>query len=122
MLVVFLFFIFLLILIFGGFILKIVVDSINRKGELGINLRSLICPRCGVKAELLRAPNLISGASWGGGACSNCGCQMNKWGTETGNFFDPRKIPYQLEHSKTNSFQTFDENGKTPLERVFDEK
>ncbi len=119
MLVVFLFFVFLAFLFVGGFALKIIVDSINRKGELGINLRSLTCPRCRVKAELFRTPNLINKATWNDGACSNCGCEMDKWGNEIA---DNEQIPHQLESTKTNPYLTFDEQGKTPLERVFDEK
>ncbi len=119
MLVVFLFFFFLFALFIGGFALKIVIDSINRKGELGVNLRPLICPRCGTKTELFRTPDLLTEATWNGGACSNCGCEMDKWGNE---IVDNEKIPHQIEPSKTIPFTTFDEQGKTPLERVFDEK
>ncbi|MEP6904334.1 MAG: hypothetical protein ABJA66_21635 [Actinomycetota bacterium] len=121
MLVVFLFFVFLFALVIGGFVLKIVIDSINRKGELGVNLRPLICPRCGKKAVLFRTPNLINQAKWGGGACSNCGCEMDKWGNEISTDSDTVKIPLQIEQSKMNPISTFDEAGKTPLERVFEE-
>ncbi|HEY8561420.1 MAG TPA: hypothetical protein VIL74_13675 [Pyrinomonadaceae bacterium] len=119
MLVVFLFFFFLAFFLVGGFALKIIVDSVKRKGELGVNLRPVICPRCGVKAELFRTPDLISKPTWGGGACSNCGCEMDKWGNEIA---ENKEVPHQLEPSKTHPFTTFDEQGKTPLERVFDEK
>lgn len=119
MLVVFLFFVFLAFLFLGGFALKIIFDTIKRKGELGVNLRPVICPRCSVKAELFRTPNLIYKETWGGGACSNCGCEMDKWGNEIA---ENEKIPHQIEPSKTNPFTTFDEQGKTPLERVFEEK
>ena len=119
MLVVFLFFVFLAFLFLGGFALKIITDSIKRKGELGVNLRPVICPRCGVKAELFRTPDLINKATWGGGACSNCGCEMDKWGNEIA---EDKKVPHQIESSKQPPFTTFDEQGKTPLERVFDEK
>ena len=77
MLVVFLFFVFLFALVVGGFVLKIIIDSITRKGELGINLRPLICPKCGVKAVLFRASYSVKQASWDGGKCSNCGCEMD---------------------------------------------
>ena len=122
MLVVFLFFFFLFALFIGGFALKIVIDTINRKGELGVNLRPLICPRCSTKAELFRTPDLLKEATWNGGACSNCGCEMDKWGNEISTNIETEKIPRQLEQSKINPISTFDENGKTPLERVFDEK
>jgi hypothetical protein len=118
MLAVFSFFVFLTFLFLGGFALKIVIDSISRKGELGINLRSIICPRCGVKAELFRTPNLISKPTWGGGACSNCGCEMDKWGNE---IVANGKIPHRIEPIKIYPYTTFDERGKTPLERVFDD-
>ena len=120
MLVVLLFFIFLAVLLVGGFALKIIVDSVNRKGEMGINLRPLICPRCGVKTELFRTPHLINKATWDGGACSNCGCEMDKWGNKI--VADNEPNPHQIEASKTNPFTTFDEHGKTPLERVLEDE
>jgi hypothetical protein len=120
MLVVFLFFVFLAFLVVGGFALKIIVDSVKRKGEMGINLRPLVCPRCGVKAELFRTPDLINKATWGGGACSNCGCEMDKWGNEIVADEDP--IPRRIEASKIDAFTTFDEQGRTPLERVFEDE
>ncbi len=116
------FFFFLFALFIGEFALKIVVDTINRKGELGVNLRPLICPRCGTKAELFRTPDLLKEATSNGGACSNCGCEMDKWGNEIATNIETDKIPRQLEQSKLTPISTFDENGKTPLERVFDEK
>ncbi len=122
MLVVLLFFVFLTVLLIGGFVLKIVIDTINRKGELGVNVRPLICPRCGLKTELFRSPHLIKQASWGGGACSNCGCEMDKWGNQISAELEIHQHPKQLEQSKMYPIPTFDEDGKTPLERVFDEK
>jgi hypothetical protein len=122
MLVVFLFFVFLMVLFAGGFVLKIAIDTVRRKGELGVNLRPLVCPRCGKNTELFRSPHLINQASWGGGACSNCGCEMDKWGHRVASDDEREKIPAQLEHGKTNPIATFDKDGKTPLERVFDEK
>jgi hypothetical protein len=119
MLVVFLFFVFLAFLFLGGFALKIIIDTINRKGELGVNLRPIICPRCGVKAELFRTPDLINKATWGGGACSNCGCEMDKWGNEI--VAENEQIPRQIDSLKTDPYTTFDEQGKTPLERVFED-
>ena len=110
-----------MILLVGGFVTKIVIDTINRKGELGVNLRQLICPRCATKAELFRTPHLINQPTWGGGACSNCGCEMDKWGNEVSTDSDSEKLPLQIEQSKMNPISTFDKDGKTPLERVFEE-
>ena len=110
-----------MILMVGGFVTKIVIDTINRKGELGVNLRPLICPRCGTKTELFRTPHLIKQPTWGGGACSNCGCEMDKWGNEVTTDSDSEKLPLQIEQSKMNPISTFDKDGKTPLERVFEE-
>jgi hypothetical protein len=119
MLVVFLFFFFLFALLVGGLFLKILIDTINRKGELGVNLRPLVCPRCGTKTELFRTPDLLKEPTWNGGACSNCGCEMDKWGNEIST---TEKIPQQLEQPKIELINTFDEKGRTPIERVFDEK
>ncbi len=121
MLAVFLFFIFLLLLVIAAFALKIIFDSVNRKGELGVNLMPLICPRCGKKTELFRTSNLINKPSWGGGACSNCGCEMDKWGNEVPTVSETNTSPKSLEQSKTEPFIFYDSKGKTPVERIFDE-
>ena len=59
-----LFFILILVLLFafgiGAFIFNVITQSINRKGELGLNFRPLICPRCGEKAVLLSGAGIKS--------------------------------------------------------------
>ena len=120
-----LFFILILVLLFafgiGAFIFNVITQSINRKGELGINFRPLICPRCGEKAVLLRTPNLIKQAPWGGGACANCACEMDKWGNEISTRSEEEKLVKQLEQMKITPIPIYDQFGKTRLEKVFEE-
>lgn len=118
MLVVFLFFFLLFAVFIGTFVLEIVIETINRKGELGLNLRSVICPRCQTKTKLYRTYSTIK-STWNGGACLNCGCELDKWGNEVP---ADERIPQLLEKSKMRPIKTFDENGKTPLEKVLNQK
>ncbi len=122
--VTFLFVLFIVLLFLsaiGAFIGKIVKQSINRKGELGINFRDLICPYCNKKTVLQRPPTLEKQVPWGAGVCSNCGCEMNKWGNEISTLADDKKIAKQLEHMKISPIPPFDESGKTRLEKVFED-
>ena len=120
-----LFFMLILFLIFafgiGAFVFKVVTQSVNKNGDLGINFRQIFCPRCGEKAVLLRTPNLIQQAPWGGGACANCACQMDKWGNEISTFSESEKMAKQLEQMKITPISPYDEFGKTPLEKIFEE-
>ena len=63
-------------------LLKIVVESIKGKGNWGINANVPNCPDCDVKAPFVRTPTSIRQALWGGWTCSNCGCELDKWGKE----------------------------------------
>jgi len=121
LLLVILFLFFLTVLVVGGFGVKILIQTISRQGDLGINLRPVICPKCSEKATLLRPSNLNKQIPWGGGVCSNCGCGMDKWGHEISTISINREIPKLIEASKKGEISTYDKYGKTPLERVFDE-
>jgi hypothetical protein len=116
-----LFLVLLLASVIGALVFKIVTQSINRTGELGINLSRLHCPRCGEKAVLLRTPNLIKQAPWGGGACANCACEMDKWGNEISTLSEKEQFAKQLEQMKITPIPIYDEFGKTRLEKVFED-
>ena len=120
-----LFFILILVLLFvfaiAALIFKVVTQTVNRNGDLGVNFRQLYCPRCGEKAVLLRTSNLIKQAPWGGGACANCACQMDKWGNEISTLSESEKMARQLEQMKITPIPSFDQAGKTRLEKIFEE-
>jgi hypothetical protein len=69
-------------LIFG--LVVIAISTKSKKGKMGINTATVLCPKCGEKMPAVRAPRNLSQALWGGGTCLSCGCEMDKWGKETG--------------------------------------
>lgn len=60
----------------------VVVGTMNREGKMGINTSKVSCPKCGNSMPEIRTPKNIRQALWGGGTCSSCGCEMDKWGKE----------------------------------------
>jgi hypothetical protein len=68
--------------VLGFFLLLMIRDTIRRKGRWGINPNQVRCPRCGQEMPKIRVPVSLNQASWGGGTCAKCGCEMDKWGVE----------------------------------------
>jgi hypothetical protein len=60
----------------------LVVYGTVRKTDWGINLKPLRCPRCETKRPLVRVPQSLRQAMWGGGFCAACGAHFDKWGRE----------------------------------------
>lgn len=64
----------------------VVRDTARRSGRWGINLKPLVCPRCGTAPRgvgaVVRVPADGQQAMWGGRTCKACGCRMDKWGRE----------------------------------------
>jgi hypothetical protein len=60
----------------------IVISTMKRKGKMGINTSKVFCPKCGNPMPAVRRPKNLRQALWGGGSCSECGCEMDKWGKE----------------------------------------
>lgn len=53
-----------------------------KSGKLGINTRTVHCPRCGTKAPLVRKPANLRQALWGGWTCADSRCEFDKYGSE----------------------------------------
>jgi hypothetical protein len=53
-----------------------------RSGKLGINTKTVTCPRCGLKAPMIRMPANLRQALWGGWTCVQCHCEFDKYGRE----------------------------------------
>lgn len=73
-----------LILVFvllGGGLLVVLYGSIARN-RWGINTDRVSCPRCKRPLPLLRYPQSVRHALWGGGTCQTCGIEVDKWGRE----------------------------------------
>jgi predicted RNA-binding Zn-ribbon protein involved in translation (DUF1610 family) len=49
-------------------------------GKMGINLDKVDCPECGDTVPVIRKPENIRRALWGGWTCKKCGTEMNKYG------------------------------------------
>lgn len=54
------------------------------KNRWGLNLQPVNCPACGSPMPKVRQPESLKQALWGGGTCTQCGCEMDKWGRLSG--------------------------------------
>ena len=54
-----------------------------RTGKMGINIKTVHCLRCGLKAPMVRKPENVRQAMWGGWTCQKCSCEFDKYGNET---------------------------------------
>jgi len=70
--------------LFGVAFVFMVVQTLSRKGRMGINVQRVSCPRCQEKMPAARAPRNARQMLWGGWTCPRCGCEMDKWGKEIG--------------------------------------
>jgi hypothetical protein len=52
------------------------------KNKWGINLGAVSCPPCKTLFPMVRRPQSLSQAMWGGGTCGMCGTETDKWGRE----------------------------------------
>ena len=116
-------FLLIILLIFTGIsilLYKIVVDSVKGRNDWGVNLSLPNCPKCGKKVPAIRKPTSTRQAMWGGWTCSNCGCEMDKVGKEI-NTAENETAQKQIREAQVNFVEPFDEKGKTPVEKIFDE-
>lgn len=65
----------LLLVLVGYLLLKLWPKS----GKIGINTKTVTCPRCGLKAPIVRRPTNIKQALWGGWTCAQCKCEFDKY-------------------------------------------
>jgi hypothetical protein len=59
-----------------------VVRGTAVKNRCGINLKAVTCPNCQCTIPKLPSPESVREALWGG-PCTNCGCELDKWGRPT---------------------------------------
>ena len=71
-------------LVFGSMFIVTLVQTIQGKGDWGINLKGAACPQCGAKAPTFRMPKNARQALWGGWTCTACNIDMDKWGKREG--------------------------------------
>jgi len=61
---------------------RVVMRVWPSRGKWGINREPVTnCPRCGKPLPKVRMPRNRRQALWGGSTCSDCGCEMDKYGT-----------------------------------------
>lgn len=65
--------------VFVGLPVCVVITCILWK-KRAINLSPVRCPSCGCPMKSFRVPKNLRQALWGGGTCSSCGSEMDKWG------------------------------------------
>ena len=93
--------------------------SIRESSRFGLNFQIPNCPKCNQKLPPLRTPTSIQQSLWGGWTCFNCGCEIDKWGKEITTFKN-ENYQKQIQQNQTDFIKQFDEKGKTPIERVFE--
>jgi hypothetical protein len=59
----------------------VVIGTIRRRGNWGLNMRTVRCPRCGEPAPTVRVPRNWRQTMWGGTTCAQCGLEYDKWGS-----------------------------------------
>lgn len=60
----------------------LVVHGTLAKNRWGINLDQVRCARCGEQLPMVRKPQSVRQALWGGYVCPRCGTELDKWGRE----------------------------------------
>jgi ribosomal protein L37AE/L43A len=115
----------LFFLLCGGalFLLFLIFRDTKRKqGNWGIPFKRATCPQCEMKSPFSRIPTSFRQAMWGGWSCSICGCEMDKWGKEIPTENQTQNSQRQIKQVKEDFIKPFDEKGKTPVEKIFQEK
>jgi hypothetical protein len=72
------------VIIFGILAIGVVlvVHGTVVKNRWGVNLGPVYCPHCKTPFPLVRKPQSLSQAMWGGSTCRVCGTEADKWGRE----------------------------------------
>ena len=109
------------LIVFAALVL-VISDTIRKKGRFGINFKVLNCPTCGEKLPAVRTPKSFTQAMWGGATCEFCQTEVDKWGNIVNSKSEQKTSPQQIEEAKTEFVKPFDESGKTPVEKIFEEK
>jgi hypothetical protein len=109
------------LIVFAALVL-VIADTIRGKGRFGINFKVPNCPTCGEKLPTVRQPKSIKQAMWGGATCEFCQTEVDKWGNIVNSNSSKTDAPHQIEQAKTEFVKPFDESGKSPVEKIFEEK
>jgi hypothetical protein len=66
------------VVIVGG--IAFIVRTVRRRDRWGVNVRQIVCPKCGSVFPRVRKPANLRQAMWGGSVCASCGTEVDKWG------------------------------------------
>jgi len=62
------------------FISRIIQRYWPKTGKWGINRETVFCAKCRTRQPKIRIPRNSHQLMWGGWSCSECGCEMDKYG------------------------------------------
>ncbi|MBC7798150.1 MAG: hypothetical protein H7Z37_14860 [Pyrinomonadaceae bacterium] len=57
---------------------------------------------------------------FGGPTCSSCDCEADKWGNKI-EVIERGKVQKQIKETPVNFVDPFDNEGKSPIEKVFED-
>jgi hypothetical protein len=102
-------------------LLKMIWDHTKRKaGFWGINFGPVNCPKCGRRTPLVRKPTSVTQALWGGWTCSQCGTEMDKWGTDITSSLETSVGQTERLNEGLGGFYS-DKRHRSPVERIIEE-
>jgi RNase P subunit RPR2 len=61
------------------FIIWLIIASKN-KSKWGVNFKRVYCPICRTRQPIIRMPDSVAQASWGGTTCPKCHTKLDKYG------------------------------------------
>lgn len=99
----------------------VVVDTLRKKGEFGINLHPLACPKCNYRVLQDKIRSASDFGSLGHWECPICGSKTNQWGEVLSDTIIAESIPKQLDSPRPDFSNPFDKKGRTPVDRIFQE-
>jgi hypothetical protein len=80
------------------------------------------CPSCSQLQPALRRATSLRQTLVGGWTCGSCGCEMDRSGRKIEPSEDPVVSDSQQLELSEEIIAPFDEQGRTPIERVFEEE
>jgi hypothetical protein len=71
-------------ILFGslGIGIVLVIYGTIARNRWGINTGQIFCPRSNALLPQIRESQTLQQALWGGGTCTACGAEVDKWGRE----------------------------------------
>ncbi|MEO7192371.1 MAG: hypothetical protein ABI051_15065 [Vicinamibacterales bacterium] len=83
-----------LVVTFGtlGAALAVMAYGTLARNRFGININSVVCPRCTTHLPRTREPNGLRQKLWGGWTCPVCRAEIDKWGRELPNVHAPNNL------------------------------